>query len=1008
MFIQIALLFVLSIIILSYISTRVILRICALILASFISVELFSIYIGGSLIDYKFYTQANWNDVWAGKDQFMLQGALAILVLIAMYFVLLKLAEKLRVYQFRNKKIASILLFFSCSFVLTLPSNSAFGKLYDIYKIQAAEDLGFDEALLNLGIPPSEYVKPQDLKSSAGKNIIIISMESIERGFLDSKFEKATPNLQRYSKELTFFNDMPQGPYSGWTSASLYTLLTGVPAMLKGNGNETLSAISNVKITGLGNVLNKAGYNATFLIGEADYAGTRDLVSTYKANVIDRGDLGNKYDKAPWGLYDYDLFAEAKNIISKTTEDNEPFALFLSTISTHPPHGVVDKRMKGKLPQGLSDHEFSIATLDYLIDDLIQYLKHNKLYENTAIYLFPDHLLMGLGSDKSIFDRLGSDRKLFLLTNIAKSKFSKSVSETIYQIDLPKLIIEGAEIKTNAIFLTDFIKNKNKINFLESNTDNIVKLNTASLTKRSFKGDIKISINGDTLNIISEEDKVAFPGLNLEKGIAKELVFMNDLVLVKNKTLKIGDAFKFKGYDKNYLSLLLEIKDSTIYSYFGDKNKIGHFSKGINQLVIPKAQVNAVVSSSKEFSQTVKHNAKDYFSLVNFLNLIKVTSSNYDYHKVTPTSAVFNGHKFKFKRGINLVYFNGEKDTIETYDTHAIAEDAIKLITRLKELHKKNIEYTLFAHDSASNEIKLISDELKCLGYYDLPLLESRQPYVAYYNTGALNEYIGSGTITTILPWRVSINNKEGFTSLIKSEYAKDKNRFIAHAGGQIEGKKYTNVLEALDYNYKRGFRLFELDFMKTSDNYFVAGHDWKHWKSISGYKGDVPTTKTVFLQQKIFGKYTPMDMLVVNSWFKNHSDAILVTDKVNAPNEFVPTFIDKNRLMMELFSLSAVKEGLSAKIRSAMPSEAVINGMKGDKVKTLTSLGVKNIALSRKSISKNRALLKALKEAGIKVYVYHVNFGKEFDEEYVLNKELKYVYGMYADSWNFTDTSCK
>ena len=49
--------------------------------------------------------------------------------------------------------------------------------------------------------------------------------------------------------------------------------------------------------------------------------------------------------------------------------------------------------------------------------------------------------------------------------------------------------------------------------------------------------------------------------------------------------------------------------------------------------------------------------------------------------------------------------------------------------------------------------------------------------------------------------------------------------RFIAHAGGRIEGMNYTNSLEALNNSYKNGFRLFELDIIETSDGEFVAAH---------------------------------------------------------------------------------------------------------------------------------------------------------------------------------------
>lgn len=50
--------------------------------------------------------------------------------------------------------------------------------------------------------------------------------------------------------------------------------------------------------------------------------------------------------------------------------------------------------------------------------------------------------------------------------------------------------------------------------------------------------------------------------------------------------------------------------------------------------------------------------------------------------------------------------------------------------------------------------------------------------------------------------------------------------RFIAHALGGIDGKKYTNSLEALNEGYDNGIKLFEVDLSMTSDNVMVARHD--------------------------------------------------------------------------------------------------------------------------------------------------------------------------------------
>jgi len=54
--------------------------------------------------------------------------------------------------------------------------------------------------------------------------------------------------------------------------------------------------------------------------------------------------------------------------------------------------------------------------------------------------------------------------------------------------------------------------------------------------------------------------------------------------------------------------------------------------------------------------------------------------------------------------------------------------------------------------------------------------------------------------------------------------------RSIAHAGGEYRGIAYSNSLEALNANYARGLRLFEMDLSWTSDEQLAAIHDWHRY----------------------------------------------------------------------------------------------------------------------------------------------------------------------------------
>lgn len=53
-----------------------------------------------------------------------------------------------------------------------------------------------------------------------------------------------------------------------------------------------------------------------------------------------------------------------------------------------------------------------------------------------------------------------------------------------------------------------------------------------------------------------------------------------------------------------------------------------------------------------------------------------------------------------------------------------------------------------------------------------------------------------------------------------------DSSGYIAHAMGVIDGERYTNSPEAFRYNYDKGLRIFEVDFLLLGDGTVIAGHN--------------------------------------------------------------------------------------------------------------------------------------------------------------------------------------
>jgi len=250
---------------------------------------------------------------------------------------------------------------------------------------------------------------------------------------------------------------------------------------------------------------------------------------------------------------------------------------------------------------------------------------------------------------------------------------------------------------------------------------------------------------------------------------------------------------------------------------------------------------------------------------------------------------------------------------------------------------------------------------------------------------------------------RLPLKPKESFRdNQTIAKQAVDRQRIIAHAGGAINGITYSNCLEALNQSYQKGFRLFEIDLIKTKDGHFVGAHDWEAWKRESNYYGTIPPTEAEFLSYKIKKQFTPINMDTINSWFAKHTDAILVTDKVNDPANFIPTFNFPERIMMELFSFEAVEEAQALGVTNILLTENMWGYLGADKLKSLQERGIDKMAISRRTMEKNPAPYKALNEAGIQIYAFHINFDDFKDESYMLREGLDFCYGFYADNWNF------
>ncbi|MGB8259353.1 MAG: glycerophosphodiester phosphodiesterase family protein [Terracidiphilus sp.] len=102
--------------------------------------------------------------------------------------------------------------------------------------------------------------------------------------------------------------------------------------------------------------------------------------------------------------------------------------------------------------------------------------------------------------------------------------------------------------------------------------------------------------------------------------------------------------------------------------------------------------------------------------------------------------------------------------------------------------------------------------------------------------------------------------------------------RLVAHAGGAVNGFTYTNTLDALNESYRKGYRVFEVDFHWTSDGRLVLVHEWKETSISFGARPHVYSYEEFLHARRVDG-LRQMTFEELRGWLQAHRDALLVTD---------------------------------------------------------------------------------------------------------------------------------
>ncbi|UQZ88621.1 hypothetical protein C4J81_05130 [Deltaproteobacteria bacterium Smac51] len=458
-------------------------------LAVFCLSEIISQVMTEEPIGYQFYNHLQFETFRIAITSFPLLSLLGLAAFIAVVWLFTRLArlEPVRHYSQSKRRFAATMIILA--FLMALPGG-IINNLYRVIdgRMAAEERLTIDEAFAGLDIKAGDYVFRDGLTAEPGLNIVIISLESFERSILDRG--DLAPGLMELTRRWTYLPHMKPSGAAATTIASLYSWQTGLPQYFGTRANSLFAKADSTSLVGLGDVLGQAGYERCYILGEPDFAGTRQFLTLYGYQVFGAyEDFPFPVERAgSFGPYDADVLALAKLKYEELSITGKPFLLAVSTVDTHLPGSRFRPDLAEAVrPTGEAAVD-AVNASSHVVCDFLKFIEDRGDMECTVVFIMPDHLVPQAANAKRMGLSL-EDRSLFLLTSAAPEKLPVKPEKPFYQYQLPGIILTAAGVETNAVFPADLSPHIFDDGYLEAGMKQFVKLNQALWVFKDNGGD---------------------------------------------------------------------------------------------------------------------------------------------------------------------------------------------------------------------------------------------------------------------------------------------------------------------------------------------------------------------------------------------------------------------------------------------------------------------------------------------------------------------------------------
>ncbi len=328
-------------------------------------------------------------------------------------------------------------------------------------RVYSYKDCSFQDILQKLHCQ-KQYVSLADAKCSVKdpQNLIVIYCESFDKNFLD---ENLFPYETAHLRDLIHSSYRLYGGYnavegSTATISALYATETGLPTFFETTDhNRIFMSLKSFFVPSYAGVLKKCGYKNIFLTNcEAEFGGTGALMRMLGYEDVEGAETYS-YRSTNWGVHDREVFASAKKKYLELTQGDRPFNITLLTVDTHFPKGLPDADMGQYVDSHVEylSHEYTVATLDYLLWDFVQWLKLQPGAEKTAVVILGDHNMMGSEESTKVKKKLHSipEQAVLLMSN--RSFPGKETSSALAFYDMPGIMLSLCGVTTDATFPKD-------------------------------------------------------------------------------------------------------------------------------------------------------------------------------------------------------------------------------------------------------------------------------------------------------------------------------------------------------------------------------------------------------------------------------------------------------------------------------------------------------------------------------------------------------------------------